>query len=305
MSDAASLGGDRPGRRIRIWLDAARPRTLPAAFVPVLVGTAASANAGAWRPETALLALASMLLLQVGTNFLNDWGDARRGADGEDRIGPIRAVQSGLLSREAMLGGALVAFASACAIGLLLVARGGWPILVAGLIGLLAGAGYTAGPYPFAYHALGEVVVFVAFGPLAVCATEWLQRGAVSAVGAIASVAVGLLASAILVVNNLRDIESDRRVGKYTIAVALGAPAMRFVYVGLLGAAACVPLLLASGGFTSGRVLISWGAFPLAVEPLRAVFGPPDGPTLNAALAATARFLLVFGGLLSLGLVAG
>ena len=106
MSDAASLGGDRPGRRIRIWLDAARPRTLPAAFVPVLVGTAASANAGAWRPETALLALASMLLLQVGTNFLNDWGDARRGADGEDRIGPIRAVQSGLLSREAMLGGA-------------------------------------------------------------------------------------------------------------------------------------------------------------------------------------------------------
>jgi len=297
----ASERGDAPGT-LAAWFLSARPRTLPAAIAPVLVGTAAASREGTASPRVAFLALAGMLLLQVGTNFLNDWGDARRGADGPDRLGPSRGVQSGVLSPEAMLGGGLVAFALATAIGVVLARLGGWPIVAIGVSGLLAGAGYTAGPFPFAYRGLGEVVVFLVFGPLAVCATEFLQGGRTTVLGALASLAIGFLAAAILVVNNVRDVDTDRAAGKRTIAVRLGRDRARFLHPALVAAAAAVPVVAWASGLASARILVALLALPLAVSPTEAVLRSTDGPTLNAALAGTARVMLAFGALLALGI---
>ncbi len=284
--------------RARAWLAAIRPRTLGAAVVPVAVGTAAALREGDAGVALALGALVAAVLLQVGTNLVNDWGDARRGADGPDRIGPPRAVQAGWLPPADVLRGACLSFGAAALIGCWLVARGGWPIAAIGLGGLLAAVAYTAGPVPLAYHGLGEAFVFLFFGPLAVCGTEWLQASRLSAVSVVASIPVGCLATAILLVNNLRDVDSDRRAGKRTVVVRLGRGTGRRLYAGMLAIAFAAAAGLA---IAVPATLLTWLAAPLARAPLGAVLARVDGP-LNAALAATARLHLVFGLLLAAGI---
>lgn len=282
------------------WLLAIRPRTLAAAVVPVAVGTAVAARDGRADVPIALGALAAALLLQVGTNLVNDWGDFRRGADGPDRLGPTRVTQAGLVApRRVALAGA-AAFAGAAALGLVLIAHGGWPIAAIGVGAIAAGIAYTAGPFPLAYHGLGEAFVFLFFGPVAACGTELLQAGQASALGLVASLPVGLLATAILLVNNVRDVDADRRAAKRTLAVRFGRRAGRAMYATAVVGAFVAPVALALAAAPSA--LIAWLAAPLVRAPLRAVLRHTDGPTLNAALGATARLHLAFGLLLAGGL---
>jgi len=284
------------------FLLAVRLRTLPAAVAPVLVGTAAAVRAGAFEPGLAMATLAAALLLQIGTNLVNDWGDFRRGADAPDRLGPLRVTQAGLLTSAQVLTGAVAAFAAGAGLGLVLIAHAGWPIAAIGLAAIAAGALYTAGPWPLAYHGLGEAFVFLFFGPVAVCGTELVQAGRVSAAALAAAVPVGLLATAILVVNNVRDVETDRRARKRTLAVRFGRGAGRALYAAALGGAFAGPAVLVVARLASPAVLVAWASLLLAVRPLHAVLTCTDGPTLNAALAATARLHLVFGLLLAWGL---
>lgn len=292
------------GASVSAWLPGAiRVRTLPASIVPVLVGSAVAFHRDAFEPVVAGLALLVALFLQIATNLVNDYGDHVRGADGEDRIGPARASQSDDVEPRhvAIAGG--VALALAAVFGALLIARGGWPVVWIGVGALLSAVAYTAGPYPLAYHGLGEVFVFAFFGPVAVLGTEYLQAGDVSAGGVFASVAIGLLAAAILLVNNVRDVDGDERAGKRTIVVRLGRKAGRTLYTTVVVsgfAAILIGVILAA---LPTAALLSWLAAPLARAPLRAVGEATDGPTLNAALADTARLELAFGALLALGLV--
>jgi len=283
------------------WVLAARPRTLPAAVAPVLVGTAVAARAGGARPGIALVALGAALCLQVGTNLVNDWGDHRRGADGPDRLGPTRVTQAGLVPSGRVLAAGLAAFALAAVLGGVLVAQAGWPVVWIGLASIAAGIAYTAGPFPLAYHGLGELFVFAFFGPVAVCGTELVQTGGVSAAGALASLPVGCLATAILLVNNVRDVDGDRRAAKRTLVVRLGRVAGQRAYATAIALAFVAAVALAAY-LRAPATLLALLAAPLAQAPLRAVLSAADGPSLNAALAATARLHLAFGALLALGL---
>jgi 1,4-dihydroxy-2-naphthoate octaprenyltransferase len=285
---------------VKAWLLAARPRTLPAAIVPVAVGTACAHAVArvAWGP--ALAALAGALAIQIGTNFANDVYDAERGTDGPDRVGPVRAVASGMISARAMKRAMIAAFALACVFGLYLVAVAGWPVAAIGIASVAAGIAYTGGPWPLGYHGLGDACVLVFFGFVAVCGTAFVQLGSVPALAAAAALPVGALATAILVVNNVRDRAGDARSGKRTLAVRLGREGAIVEYVVLVAAAYAVPIALA---VTRG----AWCALPLATAPLalrrvselaRAV----TGPEYNRCLAATAQLLLVHGALLAAGI---
>ena len=285
------------------WIAATRPRTLPAAVSPVLVGSACALHAGGFAALPALAALLVALLLQVGTNFVNDLGDFRRGADGPDRVGPVRAVAAGWISPQAMATAAALAFGAAALLGVYLTVRGGAAALALGVLSIAAGVAYTAGPFPLAYRGLGEVFVFVFFGPVAVCGTELVQAGHVSALALAASVPVGLLAAAILVVNNVRDVDTDARAGKRTIAVRLGAARTRSLYVLLVGVALVSPVVLTWSGVAPPSVLVVLVAIFAARGPL-AVVRRQNGLALNPALAQTARLHLVFGALLAVAIAA-
>ena len=287
------------------WIAAARLRTLPAAVVPVIVGTAvAHAMRGiAWGP--ALAALGGALAIQIGTNFANDVFDAERGADGPDRIGPLRAVSAGLITAAAMKRAMIAAFAVAMAFGVYLTAAVGWPIVAIGLASIAAGIAYTGGPYPLGYHGLGDVFVLAFFGFVAVCGTTYVQLGDVPALALWASLPVGALATAIIVVNNLRDRPTDARAGKRTLAVRLGRRGAIVEYALLLAAAYAVPAGLAAGVLDGG---VPWCALPLVTVPLairrlRQLAAATTGADFNACLAATAQLLLVHGALFSVGLV--
>lgn len=302
MSAGTTVAAAPAPSRTACWIAAARPRTLPAAVAPVVVGTACALRDGGFAAVPALAALLVALLLQVGTNFVNDWGDHRRGADGPDRIGPVRAVAAGWIAPAAMARAGAAAFAGAALLGLYLTARGGPVALLLGALSIVAGVAYTAGPYALAYHGLGEAFVLAFFGPVAVCGTELVQAGAVSALALAASLPVGLLAAAILVVNNLRDLDGDRRAGKRTLAVRLRRARTRALYAVLVGSAIASPLVLAGVGLAPVTVLLGLTATAAAVRPLRAVLLAHDGPALNGALADTARLHLAFGGLLAAGI---
>ena len=282
------------------WWLAARPRTLPAAAAPVAIGTALAVadGHGAILPATA--ALAGALLLQIGANLANDVFDFEKGVDTEARLGPPRAAQLGLLSTAALRRGTALVFGLAALVGLYLVARGGWPIAALGALSIAAGLAYTGGPYPLGYHGWGDAAVFLFFGIAAVCGTYWVQALALPPRVLGAALPVGALATAILVVNNLRDIETDRRAGKRTLAVRLGRRAARIEY-GLLviGAYATCALLWWAGSF-SAWVLLPCLSLPLALRLVRRI-AREDGPSLNDALARTARLELAFALLFSAG----
>jgi 1,4-dihydroxy-2-naphthoate octaprenyltransferase len=293
-----------PPSQLQIWLLAARPKTLPAAAVPVIVGTAVALSEGVFAALPALAALLGALLIQVGTNFANDVFDYKKGADTSQRLGPLRVTQAGLLTPAQVLTGMWLTFGVAGLIGLYLVLVGGWPIVVIGLLSIVAGIAYTGGPFPFGYHGLGDLFVFIFFGLVAVCGTYYVQAGQVSPAAFWASLPVGLLATAILVVNNLRDIDTDRSAGKKTRAVRWGAGPAQLEYVGLVGLSYLIPLLMGLGGISSLWGLLAWLSLPL-VWPLVRLIWQEKGRALNPALAGTARLELIFGLLFSIGLVLG
>ncbi|MEO7736354.1 MAG: 1,4-dihydroxy-2-naphthoate polyprenyltransferase [Kofleriaceae bacterium] len=288
---------------VATWIGAARLRTLPAAVVPVVVGTAVAAACGgvAWVP--ALAALGGALAIQIGTNFANDVFDAERGADGPDRVGPLRAVSAGLISAAAMKRAMIAAFGVATLLGLYLVAVAGWPVVAIGVASILSGMAYTGGPWPLGYHGLGDVFVMVFFGFVAVCGTAFVQLHTVPCLAIVASLPVGALATAILVVNNVRDRATDVRVGKRTLAVRFGRRAALVEYAALIALAYAVPIGLALCGHRWAWLpLVS---APLAIARLRAVVAADDGPAFNRCLGATGQLLLVHGVLLAAGLVIG
>jgi 1,4-dihydroxy-2-naphthoate octaprenyltransferase len=289
--------------RLAVWLLAARPRTLPAAAAPVLVGTALASWRGMARPLPALAALAGALLIQVATNLANDYFDFVRGADTTDRIGPTRVTQAGLLPPSAVRRGMLVTLAAALSVGAYLVVVGGWPILVIGIASLACAVLYTGGPFPLAYHGLGEVFVFVFFGLVAVAGTYWVQALSFPAEAWWAGAGAGALSTALLVVNNLRDLETDARAGKRTLAVRLGRRGTALEYLALLALAAAVPLVgIRAFGWppASGAALLGVVA---ALPAARTVLLFADPRELLPALGQTARALLVWAVGLSLGLV--
>ncbi|MCG8347695.1 MAG: 1,4-dihydroxy-2-naphthoate polyprenyltransferase [Chloroflexales bacterium] len=290
-----------PGR-MRAWLLAIRVPTLPAAVVPVLVGAATAAAVGSFRLLPFLGAFVAALLIQVGTNLANDYFDHQKGADTSARLGPTRVTQSGLITPPTVRLGMLVSFGLAALIGIYLIVVGGWPILVIGLLSIAAGILYTGGPWPFGYNGLGDLFVFVFFGLIAVAGTAYLHTGALLGAALINAVPVGMLVTAILVVNNLRDIETDRRANKRTLAVILGQRATRIEYALLVGGV--YPLLLVSwlAGAASAWFWLPVLTLPLAVALIRLVWSS-EGAALNAALKGTARLHLFFGLLFAVSLL--
>jgi len=292
---------------LKYWLLAIRPKTLTIAVVPVLVGSAlAWADAGSLMWSVVAAALVGAVLIQAGTNLHNDAADFERGADDlATRLGPPRATAQGWLSSNAVRRAATLSFMLAGAIGAYLVWVGGWPILAVGLASIAAGLAYTGGPRPVAYSALGEFFVWLFFGLVAVVGSYYLQTGGISGSALVAGAMVGMPAAAVLVVNNYRDLDNDRRVGKNTLAVRLGRQASQVEYA-LLMLAPFSLLVLLSAFSGSGW----WPVLPLVVLPWALVLVKrfrleSAGPAFNQLLAATARFQLGFGLLLCLGLVVG
>ena len=286
----------------RIFVGAARPRTLSAAIVPVLVGSAIAQSHGTFRIDVFVVALAASLLIQIGANYANDVSDHLRGADTAERLGPPRATAQGLVTPRAMTTAAALSFAIAAALGLYLVAIGGLPVLLVGIVSVAAAVLYTGGPWPLGYHGLGDLVCFVFFGVVPVATMDYLHSGSVSAAAWWAAVPVACIVTAILVVNNLRDIDQDRSVGKRTFAVLLGRMGTRVWYSVLLAVAYVVPLLgWAFEIFPLAIFLVALTA-PIA-QKLGDTVSHREGRELNAALAGTSRLHLVFGVLLSLGIL--
>jgi 1,4-dihydroxy-2-naphthoate octaprenyltransferase len=288
---------------VRIWLMAARLRTLPAAIAPVLVGTALAGFQHVDHPLRLLAALLGAIFIQVGTNLSNDYSDARRGADAEDRLGPVRVTAGGLVPPRQVLIATYVSFGLAILAGIYLIIVAGWLLLVIGVASIVAGVLYTGGPRPYGYEGLGEVFVFLFFGVVAVAGSYFVQVRHLDWEAFALSVPVGLLASAILVVNNVRDIDSDRRAGKRTLAVRLGRDRTRVMFAVMLGLAFVLALVTWVFGPLGPWVALCWLAAPLAVSLVRTVAVHTDGPTLNGALARSGMLQLVFCVLLSAGLL--
>ncbi|HEY8060208.1 MAG TPA: 1,4-dihydroxy-2-naphthoate polyprenyltransferase [Acidimicrobiales bacterium] len=279
----------------------ARPRTLPAAVVPVAVGTAVAVGEGivVWR---FLAALIVALAIQVGTNFANDYQDGVRGTD-DVRVGPVRLVASGLASASAVRTAALGSFGVAALFGLALAAAVGWELLLVGLVSFAAGWLYTGGPKPYGYLGLGEVFVFIFFGLVATVGSAYVQTGEVTALAVCAAVPVGLLATALLVVNNLRDIPTDTEAGKRTLAVRLGDRTTRIMYVTMIVDVFLLVIVLAVTARTPALLALLGIVF--AIPPLRRVLAGAKGPDLIPVLGATGKAQLVTGLLLALGLALG
>jgi 1,4-dihydroxy-2-naphthoate octaprenyltransferase len=289
---------------LRLWLVAARPRTLPAAVAPVLVGTALAIGQDRFRPLALACALIGSIFIQIGTNLSNDYSDARRGADTEDRLGPVRVTAGGLMPPRQVLIGTWIAFAIAVAAGGYLIAIAGWQLLLVGAASILAGVLYTGGPRPYGYEGLGELFVFLFFGVVAVVGSYFVQTEHLRWEAFALSVPVGLLAAAILLVNNIRDADTDRRAGKRTLAVRLGRGGARALFVACLAGAFLTVPIVAAFGRVSPLILLALLAAPVAVPLARVVLTRTDGPSLNGALARTGMVLALFSVLLSAGLVA-
>ena len=286
---------------VRAWIMASRPRTLTASIVPVVVGTAVAVRDGVFNPWVALAALFSAVMIQIGTNLANDLFDFKKGADTHTRLGPTRVTSARLLTPREVEIGMWVVFGLAAASGLYVIYVGGWPMLVIGVASILAGVAYTAGPFPLGYNGLGDLAVFIFFGLVAVLGTYYAQARAVTLVVFLAAVPVGALATAILVVNNVRDADTDRAAGKRTLAVLLGRGAARAEYAVLLTLAYAAPLALWLLRGASVWALLPLLTLPVAVRLARVVI-TTEGPALNRALAGTAQLLALYGVLFALGI---
>jgi len=303
--------------RSQAWLIAARPQTLPAGASPVVIGTALAAYDGVFAPLPAVAALVGALLIQVGTNFANDYYDAVKGADTDDREGFTRATAGGLIEPRKVKYAMAATYGLAVVVGLYLVAVGGLPILVVGLSGIAAGILYTGGPYPYGYHGLGDLFVFVYFGVVAVTGTHYVQAaaavpgvfplsvptGTVPPEVVVASLAAAGLSTAILVVNNVRDIETDRAAGKRTLAVIVGYTWSRVEFVALLALAYLVPAVLVAGFGYPPTALLVLVSLPLAAAVTRTVLTRSDGEALNPALERTGQLLALYATTFAVGLL--
>ncbi|MGD9046513.1 MAG: 1,4-dihydroxy-2-naphthoate polyprenyltransferase [Anaerolineae bacterium] len=288
---------------LQAWLMAIRPKTLPAAVSPVLVGIALAVADGVFAPLPAIAALVGSLLIQIGTNLANDYFDYVKGTDVAGRKGPTRVAQGGLISLSHLRLGIAVTFTLAALVGLYLVLVGGWPILAIGVASLISALAYTGGPFPFGYHGLWDLFVFLFFGLAAVCGTYYVQALTLTPAAIVVAVPIGALTVAILVVNNLRDIETDCRTGKRTLAVMIGPRSTRLEYVSLLVVAYAVPLISWMVGWAPAWVLLPWLTVPLALHLIRTLYRTTEGQPLNRALAGTANLDLAFSLLFALGLV--
>ncbi len=289
---------------LRLWVVAARPRTLPAAVAPVLVGTALAGTEGTFKPLRFACALIGSIFIQIGTNLANDYSDARRGADTEDRLGPVRVTAGGLMPPRQVLVGTYVAFGVAVAAGAYLVAVAGWELLLVGVASIAAGVLYTGGPKPYGYEGLGELFVFLFFGVVAVVGSYFVQVEQLEWEAFALSIPVGLLASAILVVNNVRDVDTDRRAGKRTLAVKLGRAGARRLFAAMLVLAYLAPIVIWIAGGLSAWIMLALLTIPLALRLHGVVARRTDGPSLNGALAGTGRVLALYSILLAVGVLA-
>jgi 1,4-dihydroxy-2-naphthoate octaprenyltransferase len=294
---------------LRIWVMASRPRTLPAALAPVFVGTAAAVHelqdfgaADAFRWGTFLAALIGAIFIQIGTNLANDYSDAKRGTDTEDRLGPVRVTAAGLAAPKRVLYATWAAFAVASLAGLYLAIEVGPVIIAVGVLSIAAGVLYTGGPRPYGYEGLGEVFVFVFFGLVAVNGSYYVQLEQLDLAPLLLSIPIGLLSAAILVVNNVRDIDTDRRAGKRTLAVRLGRERTRDLYAALVALSYLILPLVLFAGLRWAPALAAFVTVPLAAKPLRAVRTRTDGPALNAALAQTGALLGAFAAVAAIAL---
>lgn len=289
---------------VEVWIVAARPKTLPAALAPVLVGTAVAWAAGGFRAGPAAAAALGALLLQIGSNLANDVFDFERGADREGRTGPLRVTQAGLLTPAQVRAGMVAVFGLALLVGIYLTIEAGWPVVVIGLSAIAAAIAYTGGPFPLGYNGLGELFVMIFFGFAAVCGTAFVQAMYVPAAAWPAGFAAGCLATAILVVNNVRDIEQDRESGKRTLSVRFGRPWGVAEFASLVGLAYLVPVLLVMTDRAAVQLLLVLLSAPLALPLIRSL-RHERGPVLNRTLAGTARLFLVWSVLYSTGLLLG
>jgi 1,4-dihydroxy-2-naphthoate octaprenyltransferase len=284
------------------WLLAIRPRTLPASVSPVIVGTAAAFADNRFAAIPAVAALLGAMLLQIAVNLANDYFDHQRGIDTTERLGPLRVTQSGLISSGRVKRAMILTLASAGVIGLFLAYTAGWPVIIIGAASILAALAYSGGPYPLASHGLGDIFVFIFFGPIAVCGTYYVQALDLTHEVFWLSVPIGLLITAIMVVNNLRDIPTDAKTGKNTLAVILGAHRTRLEYIILMVTGYSIPVLLY---FTSG--LAGWILLPLVSAPMAIAIMQririDEGSLLNRALSRTAALTLVYSLLFSAGLL--
>lgn len=285
---------------IETWIMASRPKTLSAAAVPVMVGTAIAFSMGQMQVFTALVALLGAFSIQIGANFSNDLFDAQKGADTEERQGPTRVVQAGLVSTQEMTWAIIITFGVATLFGIYLVSVAGWPVILIGLASIASGVLYTGGPKPLGYMGLGDVFVFIFFGLVAVMGTTYVQTLSVPPLSFWASLPIGALATAILVVNNVRDREQDVKANKQTVVVRFGRNFGVQQYMGCLLVAYLIPVGLTLLGYGPWP-LLAWASIPLAFKPLRAI-RKVEGPELNDTLAKTSRLLLAYGVFFAIGL---
>ena len=288
---------------VRIWLMAARIRTLPASVAPVLVGTALAGFGHVFHPLRFVAALAGAMFIQVGTNLSNDYSDARRGADADDRLGPLRVTAGGLVPPRRVLLATYISFGVAVLAGIYLIVVAGWQLVLVGAASILAGVLYTGGPRPYGYEGLGELFVFLFFGIVAVAGSYFVQVKHLEWEAFALAVPVGLLASSILVVKNVRDIETDRRAGKRTLAVRLGRTRTRSLFAGMVYVSYLLAPVTWLFGPLSPWLMITWLTLPIAARIVRLVRNRVDGPSLNQALAQTGMLQLAFCTLLSAGLL--
>lgn len=290
--------------QLKIWIEAARPKTLWASVAPVIIGTAMAYSDGKWDPLIAVLTLFSAMMIQIGTNFANDYYDHFKGADTTDRIGPTRATGSGLIKPESMKTAFYLAFGLSVIFGLYLIGRGGLPVLIIGSFSILFGILYTGGPFPLGYKGLGEIFVLIFFGPVAVGGTYYLHTLDINLQIILAGLSPGLISTALLTVNNLRDIHTDEKAGKRTLAVRFGHIFARVEYLLSILIACLMPLILLIIDPTHPYSLAAILVIILAGHPIKAVLFDEISPGLNTALASTGKILLFYSLVFSLGWIA-
>jgi 1,4-dihydroxy-2-naphthoate octaprenyltransferase len=286
---------------IKTWFLAFRPKTLPAAIAPVMIATAMAFGDGVEHFPTAFVCLLAALAIQIGTNIANDYYDFKKGTDSIDRIGPTRMTQSGLIKPSTMKFAFIVSFLIATLLGAWLINRGGWPIAVIGVLAIISGILYTAGPYPLGYIGLGEIFVFIFFGPVAVAGTYYVQSYEINMAVILAGLAPGLISVAILTVNNLRDIDSDRKAGKHTLAVRFGRWFALYEFLFSIIAAALIPVLIYCLIDDHKLILTGTSLALISIPTIKTVLTTSDGPALNSALAMTGRLLMIYSILFSIG----
>jgi 1,4-dihydroxy-2-naphthoate octaprenyltransferase len=288
--------------KFQVWLLASRPKTLPAAVSPVIIGSAVAFAEHSFRFGPALAAFLGALLLQIGANLANDVFDYEKGADQHDRLGPMRVTQAGLLSPKDVKTGMWVTFALAAICGIYMTLVSGWFILLIGLLAILAAIAYTGGPFPYGYKGLGEIFVFIFFGFAAVCGTYYAQTNTISQLAVLSSIPVGLLIVAILVVNNVRDYESDKSANKKTLAVRFGLEWARQEFVSIVILAFVTVVLLSISDIATPWLLLTWLSLPLVFSTSSSVLNQ-RGNILNKTLASTGQLTLVFSLLYDAGLI--